>query len=104
MHLGLRESARLALEGNFLGGVPGNVCAQPINQPLELPRAQERWRAAAEVHESKRTVAHHGQLADELDLLRERGEIPLDFVRVFIRKNFEVAELAPLAAERYVQV
>ena len=48
-----------------------HVRPQPIDQRRELLGAEERRRAAAEIDEAKRPAAHHRQLADQLDLVRQ---------------------------------
>ena len=68
--LGFRERARLAFESDFLGRVPRNVCPQPIDQPLQLPGAEKRRRAATEINKAERPAAHDRQLADQFDLAR----------------------------------
>ena len=104
VNFGLGERARLAFERDFLGGVPRDVRPQAIDEPFELARAKKRGRAAAEIDEAKRPAAHHGQFADELDFARECGEVALDFGRILFGEDFEVAELAPLATKRNVQI
>src|SRR5205823_10557184 len=96
MNLGFRKRARLALERYLFGRVPGNIRSQPLDQPLELPRAQERRRAAAEVHKSKGPPAHGWQLADKFNLARKSSQVTLDLRRVLFRKNLEVTKFAPL--------
>ena len=65
---------------------------------------KKRRRAAAEIDEAKRPPPHHRLLADQLDLVLQRLAIRLDLLGVLVRIDAEIAELAPLAAERNVQI
>ncbi len=104
LHLGLRERARLALEGDFFGVVPIDVGPQAIDERRELLAAEKRRGTATEIDEAKRPLAHHRQAADQFDLVRQGRDVAFDVVRVLIGIDAKVTELAALAAERNVQV
>src|SRR5207248_10197527 len=71
---------------------------------LELRRRQERRRAAAEVDEVERPTGHRGKRSVQFPLAREHIEIPVYLLRVLVGVDTEIAEVAPLAAERNVEV
>ncbi len=75
-----------------------------FTRPLELLRREKRRRAAAEVDEVQRPAGDRRQLAVQLELARQHVEILVDLARVLVGVDPEVAEVAPLAAERNVQV
>ena len=104
MNFGFGQRARLAFEGHFLGLVPADARAQPIDQRGQLLGAEERRGASAKIDKSKRPITHARQLADQLDLLGQRGHIRLDFLGSLVRVDAKVAELAAFSAERNVQV
>ncbi len=98
------ERSRLALERDLFGTVPGDVLPQAIGQFGELLWGEETRCPAAEVDEPKRTIPHHCQLADHRDFAAQRIDIALDFDRVDVGEDFEVAELTSFATKRDVQV
>ena len=102
--LAFGERARLALEGDLFGLVPRRDLRQALDQSLELRRRQERRRAAAEVDEVERTSGDSRKRSVQLPLAREHVEILAHFLRVLVRIHAEVAEVAPLPAERNVQI
>ena len=59
LDLGFREGARFAFERDFLGLVPVDAGAEAVDQRRQLFRAQEGRRAATEIDEPKRALAHH---------------------------------------------
>ena len=77
LDLGFAHGARLALERHLFGPVPGDVLAQTIGKLGELLRRQEAGRAAAKVDKAKRSLAHHGQLADHRNLAAQRIDVTL---------------------------
>ena len=102
--LGFGERAGLALERDFFGRRPRRDGRQPLHQAAQLPHRQERRRAAAEVHEVERPAVDRGIGVVQLPLARHHVEILLDFLRVLVGVDAEVAEMAALPAERDVQV
>src|SRR5688572_23524922 len=102
--LAFLQRARLAFERDFLGRVPAPVLVDPLDEPVELLVRQVRRRAAAEVYELELTSLKPVALGVEGDLTREGGQVYLDVAGVLVRIDAEVEELAPLAAERDVQV
>ena len=79
------QRARLAFERDFFGLRPVDVLAQAIDQRRELPDAQKRRRATAEVDEAKRPLSHHRQAADQFDLARQGGHVLLDVAGIACR-------------------
>ena len=102
--LRLGERAGLALERDFFGRRPRRDGRQPLHEAAELPHRQERRRAAAEVHEVERPAVDRRIGVVELPLARHHVEVFLDFLRVLVGVDAEVAEVAALPAERHVQV
>ena len=98
--LGLGERPRLALEGDLLGVLPWRHGGQPADQAFELLRREERGRAAAEVDEVQRPSGDRRLRRAELPLAREHVEIIVDLLRVLVGVHAEIAEVAPLPAER----
>ena len=98
------ERARLALEGDFVGGVPRHVLGQFVSQKQQLPRAEIRRRATPEVDELELSIADGRRLADQFDLASQAIDVTLNRLSVLVGVDPEVAEPAPLAAERDMQI
>ena len=67
-------------------------------------RREERRRAAAEVDEVQRPAGDRPLRAVQLPLARQRVEIALHLRGVLVGVDAEIAEVAPLPAERDVQI
>ena len=104
VHLRFGQRPRFTFKGDLFGLVPVDVAPQPVDERRELFGAEEGGRAAAEIDEAKRAIAHAGQLTQQLDLARQRCQVGFDLSRHLVRVHPEIAELAALAAERNVQV
>jgi hypothetical protein len=104
LDLRLRQRPRLAFEGDLLGAVPRHDAADALDQAGELADAQQRRRAAAEIDEAQRAAGDGGRRGVQLDLAAEGRQVAVDAPAVHLGENAEVAELAPLAAERQMQV
>ena len=106
VELGLGQRARLALERDLLGRASrARSAVRRLDQRLELRRRQEGRRAAAEVDEIDRPARRARAAArSSCPFPHERVEILLDLLRVLVRVDAEVAEMAALPAERDVQV
>ena len=102
--LGLGQRSRLALEGDLSCRVPGQRRLQPRRQRLEVAGAYVGGGAAAEVDEPQLAAGDPGGAGVQLHLARHRVEVLPDLRGVLVDVDAEVAELAALAAERYVQV
>ena len=100
----LLERPRLALECHFAGLVPRHHLLQLRHQSVELAGAQIRRRPAAEIDVIQAPPPHDRLRRQQRDLLHEGVEIDLDFLRVLVRVNAEVAELTAFTAKRNVQV
>ena len=98
------QRARLTLEGDFFGILPTHVTIETIDQIMQLLFADVRRRAAAEVSEPELPPLKSGHAAVDFILFDQRVEIDLDLGCVLVRVDFEVTEVAALAAERDVNV
>ena len=98
------EGAGLALEGDLLGGVPGEQRLHLVGEVDQLGGGKIGRGAAAEVDEvgpaagDERLAGHHFQLADRA------VEVVLDLIRVLVGVDAEIAEVAALPAEGDVVV
>src|ERR1044072_7754629 len=92
------QRARLALEGDFFSRLPAHVAVEPLYEMVELPFADIRRRAAAEVGEAQLPTLKSARAAIDFILFDERFDIKLDFSGVLVRVDFEVTELATLSA------
>src|SRR5258705_7571200 len=101
---GSSESAGLAFEGDLFSITPAHMSVKAIDQIVELFFADIRGRAATEVGETKLAPLKCACSAVALSFLDQGIEIEFDFAGVLVCVDFEVAKLATLAAERYVQV
>ena len=100
----LGDRARLAFERDLLGRRPRRMRGEPAHERGQLPRREERRRAAAEVDEVDRPAGDGPARAQQVPLAHEQVEIARHLLRVLVRVDAEVAEVAPLAAEGDVQV
>src|SRR5689334_9161021 len=98
------ERPRLAFESDLLGPCPRHHRLNSRDETLELADADVRRRAAAKVDELERPAGDRRLLRQHLDLGSQRVEIGADLLRILVRVDAEVAELAPLAAERDVEI
>ncbi len=100
------ERARLAFKGHLLGLVPGQEAFHSGHELPESRRREKRGRAAAEIDEPRpppgqeRSPGVHREFAQQgLDIARHAVRLG-----IAARIDAEVAEVAPLAAERQVDV
>ena len=77
---------------------------QPSDQAFELLRREKRRRAAAEVDEVERPAGDRRLRRVQLPFAREHVQVVVDLLGVLVGVDAEVAEVAPLPAERNVQV
>src|SRR5260221_6509262 len=76
-----------------------------VDQALELGIAEERRGAAAKVNKFKLpSLEPFVTMRIQRDLARQGAEVGFHLIRVLIGVHAEIAELAPLAAKRNVQV
>src|ERR1051325_9686643 len=94
----------LAFESDFFGVGPAHVTIKSIDEIAQLPLADVRRRAAAEVREAQLAALKSGHAAVELVLFDQRIEIDLDLRGVLVGVDFEVTEEAALTAERDVNI
>src|SRR5262245_7012382 len=71
------DGAGFALKRNFLGVSPTDVAIESVDEVTQLPVADVRRRAAAEVGETQLAALKRGHAAVELVLLDQRVEIDL---------------------------
>ena len=104
LHFRFGERARLALERHLLGIVPAEALVDAGDESLQLLDAQERRRAATEVDVAERAARHRRLRRRSRRFAGQRQRIPLHVTGSHVGVDAEVAELAPLPAERDVQV
>ena len=102
--LRLGQRPGLALEGHFLRVAPRGHGVEASDETLELFRRQERRRPATEIDEVQRPAGDRRQVGVELPFVRKHVEVIADLLRVLVGIHAEVAEVAPLPAERNVEV
>ncbi len=98
------QRPRLALEGDFFGVLPTHMPVETFDQITELLFADVRRRAAAEVSEPKLPALKSVRAAVDFILLDQRVQVSLNLRGVLVGVDFEVTKLAPLTAERDVNV
>jgi hypothetical protein len=104
LELRLAERSRLAFESNLLGCCPGGCGAQARDEALQLTGREERRCAAAKINEVQRAPGDGRRLEIQLPLPGQHVEILLDLARALVDVDAEVTEVAPLAAERDVEI
>ena len=104
LELFLGEGARLGLEGDFLGLVPGEEILHPVGQIPELLDREVAGRAPAEIDELRLPAREVGGAGITFELADPGIEIGVDLRGVLVGVNAEVAEVAAFPAEGYVEV
>ena len=98
------ERSRLALESYFARMRPAKVFGDTLDQTCELFTAQKGGRSAAKVDEVKRPIRQGGAAAVEGALTYQGIAVDVDVLRILVRVDAEIAELAALAAEWNVDI
>src|ERR1043165_3649519 len=100
----LVQRTRLALKRDLFRICPTHVPIQTLDEITQLPVADVRRSAAAELNETKSPSLKRSGAAVEFVLLDQRVEIDLDLGSVLVGVDLEVTKQAALAAERNVQI
>src|SRR5689334_4801164 len=100
----LVQRAGLTFKRDFFRVCPTHVTIQTLDEITQLPIADIRRRAAAEVSETKPTSLKRSGATVELVLFDQRVEIDLDLGSILVGIDFEVTKETTLAAERNVQI
>src|SRR5439155_27369372 len=98
------ERARLTFERDFLGLVPRQQRLHAAGQMLELVRREIGRGAAAEVDEVRFAPADERLRGVKRQLRKRRVKVSLDFGRILVGIDLEIAEVAALPAKWNVDV
>ena len=104
LQLGLRQGAGLALEGHFLGPVPGQGRLKASDQFAQVAGADIGGRTAAEIDELQGPRCNPRAGAVEFHFPCQGRQIALDIGAVFVGIDAEITKFAALATEGNVQV
>ena len=104
LHLRLRQRAWLALKRHLLGIVPAKARMQPGHQLLQLLDGEKRRSSPSEIDILERATSDRRLLRHQRRFAGQSLGIPLDIGRGGVGVHAEIAELAPLATKRNVQI
>ena len=100
----LAQCARLALESDLLRLVPRQQLLHTVGQVAELILGEVRRCAASKINKVGLAPSDEDLLRVELHLVQHGVDVVADLRRVFVRVHAEIAEVAPLAAERDMHI
>ena len=104
LELVIGQGARLALESNLLGLVPGQQRFHAIGQVPQLVGRKVRGRAAAEVDEIGLATADKGFAGVKREFAKDGINVMANRLRILVGINLEITEMATLAAKRNVNI
>ncbi len=104
LELGIGQRARLGFESDFFRFVPGQQRLHRFREVFELVHGEVRGGAAAEIDEVRFPPADERLRGVERKFLDRGVDVAANGGRVLVGINPEITEVAPLPAERDVQI